>query len=562
LFTKSFQLFPEWQDFHRDWPDFHDRELFNRVNDVAGTDFSTVIYAIHPHEFLTLSEEINNCSHIEFYYVDLNLAQYQPWVDQAQEKLKFRYRPDWNGEYSTFAHLVSAHNMKPISLTAMLDSDDQFLCEYLGLIDSMQLTADSQSALKLFRDWKTVREPPASSIGLSTIPPGMRKNVKSTSNHMFTLVSRPPHDKFTFELFQHLTSLAPDSADAYYLWTCPPNKLQQFFKNQTFTKSLVIIAIKDLLDMWLEFDHWQDTQQAGVKLIADCARRHANIKFIIVTSLENLHKELHEPNVSIVNWGGDITNQSVEYPGVVPVLDKNFDSPRTFISLNRHAREHRLVLLSYLFGQSYDQYGHISFLSQPPDPTAEFLDRLSWCFDPRHDIAREKILTGYRQVYNKDLIIDDYEIYGSLDAEYTNNNVGNFNTKLRRKYQDSFVEIVTESSFSAPAFLITEKTLNSIYGCNFPIILSGVGAVAHLREVGFDMFDDVINHDYDTIENPFDRIIAAVEHNRRILLDADHAKQCWSTHRDRFVANIAVAKNMYAWYHARACAQFVRALDT
>jgi len=95
-----------------------------------------------------------------------------------------------------------------------------------------------------------------------------------------------------------------------------------------------------------------------------------------------------------------------------------------------------------------------------------------------------------------------------------------------------------------------------VYGCNLPIILSGTGAVAHLRELGFDMFDDIIDHSYDYIPNPFDRIIHAVKDNHRLLADCDYAKQTWICCQERFHDNIVVAKNIYQWYQNRTITKF------
>jgi hypothetical protein len=216
------------------------------------------------------------------------------------------------------------------------------------------------------------------------------------------------------------------------------------------------------------------------------------------------------------------------------------------------------VTQSYLFGQGYDQHGQITFLADKLGKTKSnnLLDHLSWDFESiQADIFvdnREIIKEGYLKFFNAELKEDDYDIY-----QGENDNFTNFNINLRPKYQNSFVEIVSESSFATPGYNVTEKTLNSIYACNFPIILGGVGIVQLLRDIGFDMFDDVMDHRYDTIENPFNRIINAIELNRQLLLDADYAKEQWSKTRDRFEKNVEVARTqLYPWYQDRAIAQF------
>lgn len=330
------------------------------------------------------------------------------------------------------------------------------------------------------------------------------------------ILSRAPNDDFTCSLFKSLLRSTNFDYEAYYIWSNPPHLLKGFLNNLIPTKPNVVLGIKDLLDMWVDFNWWHDSIQVGPKLIVDLANRYPETNFIIFTSLENLHHEIKNiSNIQIIPWGGDFTNQSNIYPNITPVLDKNFNSSRPFISLNRHAREHRLVLLSYLFGFGYQDYGDISFLNQTPTSYAkdDLLELLPWEFDlEKHSSSREEIINGYKQIYNNDALkTDDYDIYSAG----VNNNFDNFVNKLSSRYAHTFTEIITESSFSSPAFMITEKFLNSVYGCNFPILLSGAGAVAHLREVGFDMFDDIIDHSYDSMPDPFDRIINAVERNKK-----------------------------------------------
>jgi hypothetical protein len=343
------------------------------------------------------------------------------------------------------------------------------------------------------------------------------------------------------------------------MWSSPPKVIESFFNNTQFKAPNVIIGIKDLLDLWKDFNYWHDKQQAGVALIANAVRRHPDKNFVIFTSLENLHLELIEPNVQIIPWGGDIVNQRNQYKTLNPVTDKNFNSTKTFISLNRNVRDHRIVLLSYLYGKSFDNFGNLTCLGvsnlNPHFEPMAFLDRISWEFDDYHADDRICMLDGYEKFYmNSQLTVDDYEIYGKSS---NNDNVSNFNRCLRDKYKNSFVEIVTESSFTSPAFMLTEKTQHSFYAFNFPILISGAGAVAHLRDVGFDMFDDIVDHSYDKISNPFDRIIAAINNNEKLLTDSNHAKYVWQANRSRLEHNVDIARTgMYSWYRQRAIDQF------
>lgn len=371
------------------------------------------------------------------------------------------------------------------------------------------------------------------------------------------LISKTVHDDCSLPLFQELVG----DQEGYYIWSCPPLTLDRFLQSATCQSPVIFLGIKDLLSFWKEFNWWHDQQQDGTCSIQGFARRHADSTIILFTSVENLQLELNEPNLHIIPWGGDWVNQKTQYSRMEPVLDKNFNSDRTYISLNRNVRSHRLVALSYLFGKNYDHTGVISYLENQHMPDS-FLDTVSWEFGPDHDQIRTTILKGFERIKcNQSLAEDGYDVYRQYGSAAIDN-AGNFENRLRAMYRDSFVEIVGESIFSTPSFIVTEKTAHSFFGCNFPIILGGCGIVAHLRELGFDMFDDVVDHSYDLIANPFDRVVSAIESNRRLLVDAEHAKQSWIQCRPRFEHNVNIVRNIYSWYEDRAKTKFAQIMQS
>jgi hypothetical protein len=77
--------------------------------------------------------------------------------------------------------------------------------------------------------------------------------------------------------------------------------------------------------------------------------------------------------------------------------------------------------------------------------------------------------------------------------------------------------------------------------------------VAFLRSMGMDMFDDIIDHSYDSIENPIDRLYTAITSNIELLTNNQKTKQLWQSNQHRFINNVAFAKNMlYNFYSLRA----------
>jgi hypothetical protein len=535
-FSTVSAAFNDWQQFHRSYADHKEYSCYNLLNIYCKQKYSRIVFPLHPHEFIA---DFDNQSESEFYYVDLDLDLWSSWVNEQQTKLNFQYR---HNEPQQFEDLKVMHCMQPISLDRLLQSQQSFLNEYQRICKIMDIDPLPQQALLLRQDWMSVR--------LKT-------------ENIYT-ISRPPNDDFTYDLFLDLVKSYPDSSEAYYIWSSPPKTLRTFLKHTPFSSSTVIIGIKDLLEAYdaEQFNWWKNPTLTMVSLISDMVKQHADKTFILFVSLEQLDISLNEPNLHIIPWGGDWINQRAGYAKLDPVLDKNFNSNKHFINLNRHARDHRIVTLSYLFGSGVAESGTMTYLGGPNENrSTPLLDRIYWEFGPDHDEIKTKILVGFdlmRSVLNKPS--DTFDIYHVYGGEQ-NDNIGNFENRLRNLYQDSFVEIVSESSFTPNSFMLTEKTAHSFYGCNFPIILSGAGAVAHLRGLGLDMFDDVVDHSYDQIHNPFDRIVTAVESNRRLLTDSDYAKQSWTHCRSRFERNVRVMRDIYSWYENRTRQKFAETLE-
>jgi hypothetical protein len=532
LFSSVKQKFGTWQQFHAEWADHQDRANYRLLNVFCNLRYSRIVFPLHPHEFAKNFEQSDND---EFYHVDLDLNTWGHWVETSRQSLGFVDRP---GESDQFAQFKQHHQMQPISLTKLLDSEELFVEEYQRVCYQMKIIADVEAALELRRDWYSTRV-----------------------TGMTYVISRPPNDDFTYPWFKQLISQINGNVESYYLWSGTPTTVCQFFQHARCRSPLVIVGVKDLLDIMGTFNWWHDPHQSGSVLIREFAQRHPNTKIILFTSMENLHTELQEPNLHIIPWGGDWLNQQAEYRALTPVLDKNFSSDRTFICLNRGVRPHRLIALSYLFGGGYQDHGVISYLDDPLGKPQVLLDRVSWVFGADHDDIRAQILGGFDLMNEHSVFQDDtfdiYQTYGKIK----NDNAGNFKNRLRTMYQDSFVEIVNETTFAESSFLITEKTAHAFYGCNFPIILGGCGIIAHLRGLGLDVFDDVIDHTYDQIDNPFDRIVTAIDSNRQLLTNPEYVKQTWIGCRSRFEHNVQTVRTIHGWYARRAKQKLAETLE-
>jgi len=95
-------------------------------------------------------------------------------------------------------------------------------------------------------------------------------------------------------------------------------------------------------------------------------------------------------------------------------------------------------------------------------------------------------------------IFDEVIRYKNYHLEIDNDIVEHRFT-VNKMLSDSYIDIVTETTHDLLPFM-TEKSVKPFYNLQIPIILGYTGIVSDLRELGFDVFDDIVNHDYDTFD--------------------------------------------------------------
>lgn len=83
-------------------------------------------------------------------------------------------------------------------------------------------------------------------------------------------------------------------------------------------------------------------------------------------------------------------------------------------------------------------------------------------------------------------------------------------------YSTTQINIVTETVYTGPSGIITEKSLFAFAAGQIPLVIGHRGIVQQCRELGFDMFDDIVDTSYDQLGDD-DRWRQALERNRDLL---------------------------------------------
>jgi len=326
------------------------------------------------------------------------------------------------------------------------------------------------------------------------------------------------------------------------------------FLNLDLQNDLLFIAFEDSPNYHIfpaEYDYWSGHQEPGI--FSDIrSMALENLSRTIVLFLQGNHYDdsyFNLPNIRVAKWYTIPENN--RYPSLTPVT-KNLLSQKIGIALNRQMRSHRLALCSLLYGLNLDQHCKIStgHLYKQLDKLSsnEFLDHNPWQYESHNEHARDIMRRGFSQMISSSANLEFaefYEIDQSSDRTLWFDNINNFNQNLRPLYADSFVEIVSNRLFCEPAVNIDEKFINTIYGRNFPILISSVGTVELYRQFGFDMFDDVVDHSYDQIKNPIDRLWVAIDLNKHLILDPTNTIKTWTLVQDRFDSNILYAREKF-----------------
>lgn len=112
-------------------------------------------------------------------------------------------------------------------------------------------------------------------------------------------------------------------------------------------------------------------------------------------------------------------------------------------------------------------------------------------------------------------------------------------------YSNSYFNIITETEFDNEVIHITEKSLKPFVVYQFPIFCSSPNHIKELKNLyDFDIFEDVIDHSYDSIEDHKQRLISVKNEIKRIFEKKDMFVDFYKNNQDRFIKNRNLALDL------------------
>jgi hypothetical protein len=154
-------------------------------------------------------------------------------------------------------------------------------------------------------------------------------------------------------------------------------------------------------------------------------------------------------------------------------------------------RNHRLLLLHMINELGLTNYCH----------------SLCWEQSPVESVSVTNYLIGDEVVMEK----------GVRNGSYIN--AITYQALLQKNvFEPSCVSLITEPAYYERETIVTEKTIMSIYGGTVPIWVGGWRIPDYMTKMKFDIFDDIVDHSYQKLDCPEQRVRRAIVDNIDLLM--------------------------------------------
>lgn len=325
--------------------------------------------------------------------------------------------------------------------------------------------------------------------------------------------------------------------DNFEIYNINPHSDLSSTENITLQKDVLIVLCYDhfIYSNLLNSNDYNYLVSETAKYVHNIAKTNSTKKIILVTENVCSDREFSQldalDNLEVISTNGFLAIEYEDYLKLTPHTRKS-KSNTTFLCLNGKPRPQRVNTVYYLIYKNLFNLGIISFLSggwTKLDYNPHGVN--DWAM-PTHF----KLNNFFKNLFES----NNYKRFGILCEDYKTqpgNNANNFN-QLRDYYEKSYVEIITVTTFVESSFRLCEKYINSIFGFVFPIFIGSHGYVQLVRDFGFDVFDDIIDHSYDNEKNPYYRLKYAIDSNNKLLRDKVFLEEKFTECIPRFEANV------------------------
>lgn len=270
-------------------------------------------------------------------------------------------------------------------------------------------------------------------------------------------------------------------------------------------------------------------------------------KIVVINCNESNHDLKKRLNSNIITHSTN--NGKFAYANELTRFPYQFKEDRNFLFMtyNRMPKFHRFALLVYLMHHnildntdwSWIRGYEISELYS--GRYSNFIEHLTECPIPKEILKFEKEIKTLLDVQIKKSIYEidcqvDYPPYKiDTEASYSNN-----------AYQNSYINIVTETNFDKNDIILTsEKSFIPLFFSQIPIIMASANHIKKMKDrYGFDFFDDIVNHSYDSELNPKKRFEMIIDEILRLNTKKEEIVNFFKHNKSRFDRNVQIFEEM------------------
>jgi hypothetical protein len=161
-------------------------------------------------------------------------------------------------------------------------------------------------------------------------------------------------------------------------------------------------------------------------------------------------------------------------------------------------------------------------------------------------LVREKLYTTTYSLGTPQFEGWPAQIYEHSTSKYNGWTIANGNFQNHDVYREllyanvyapSFIALITNAAWAGKSTFTDEKSVYAFDSGCIPIWVGGWKHPTAFREMGFDVFDDLVDHSYEALDNPVERIEQAIMLNKKLLQNKDLLNTYFNKNRHRFEAN-------------------------
>lgn len=201
-----------------------------------------------------------------------------------------------------------------------------------------------------------------------------------------------------------------------------------------------------------------------------------------------------------------------------------------FLCLNGMPRPYRYGVLCSLMKNNILDDTNWSLLEKYPNPNNNYYSDI---------LSKQDIKKIYKEIkYFKNI--------SSKNSNYESNVPKPWNKVfVNETYTNSYVNIVNETLFSDDRVHITEKSYNPFYFYQYPLIVSSYQHLKFIKNShNFDLFEDIINIEYDNEKDHIKRFSMIIEEIKRIYKNKKHFIESYHKNKERFISNQKIVFEM------------------